>query len=81
MTKLGIELSEQEQKHVLAAYVHRYTGDHKPRWVNGGRFYPLQFRDDHDWLCNTTFKVTKSGRLDMRARFCESSPTWPNGKP
>ncbi len=79
MTKLGSELTPEDQKHVLAAYVHRFTGDHRPKWAKGG--YTIQFRDDQEWLAHTRFHVTKRGRLDGRFRACESSPTWPGGQP
>jgi len=31
--KLGIELTPEQQHHVLAVYVHRHTRDHKPAWA------------------------------------------------
>lgn len=81
---LGIALNTVDQKHVLAAYVHRFTGDHKPKWAAqlrpNGSPYPLQFRSDREWLANTFFMVTKFGNLDRRANYCTSNPTWPNGK-
>jgi hypothetical protein len=81
----GTELSAVDQRRVLAAYVHRFTGEHRPQWANDprpdGAAYPVQFKDDADWLANTFFKVRADGRLDERARYCESTPTWPNGKP
>ena len=43
--------------------------------------YPIQFKDDQDWLANTRFRVTDTGRLDTVAKCCCSTPTWPNGKP
>lgn len=79
----GTLLSAADQRHVLAAYVNRYTCTHKPEWAcqprpNGQPYLP-QFCDDADWLAHTEFVVTKSGRLDMRTRYCHSSPTWPQG--
>jgi len=79
--KLGSELSSTDQKYVLRAFTHRYTGDHKPNWTNSPwKFgeYPLHFKDDKDWLENTKFFVTKNGSLDNRYNRCESTPTWPN---
>lgn len=78
-TMRGDKLTPEDQKRVLAAYVHRYTGDHTPAWVTSILF-PINFRDDADWLANTEFHVTANGRLDLRWRSCESHPTWPNGK-
>jgi hypothetical protein len=81
-TVLGTELHPDDQRHVLAAFVHRYTGDHKPQWAGdprpNGKPCPVQFKDDQDWLANTRFGVRKDGRLDQRARYCTSNPTWPN---
>ena len=80
--KLGIELDAPERRQVLAAYVHRYTGDHRPAWAQvpwkDGRPYPLQFSTDADWLAHTYFRTTRTGRLDTRAADCYSTPTWPN---
>ena len=82
--KKGSQLSPQDRRHVLAAYVYRFTGDNTPYWVKekrpNGKPYPLQFATDEEWLKNTVFLVTNSGRLDMRSKHCESTPTWPNGK-
>jgi len=78
----GTQLCASDQQHVLAAYVHRFTRDHKPAWARwpreDGQVSPVQFASDADWLANTRFAVRKNGRLDGRARYCESSPTWPD---
>ena len=77
----GTALTAEDRHHVLAAYVHRYTRDHKPAWAHADRDgipYPVQFASDQDWLTNTLFAVRKNGRLDQRARSCLSSPTWPD---
>ncbi len=79
---LGTELTPKDQRHVLASYVHRYTGDRIPVWAKGLRAdgkpkHPLQFADDQDWLANTWFHVRTDGRLDGRFRRCHSVPTWP----
>ena len=84
MTIQGTDLSPEDQRYVLAAYVHRFTGDNKPAWANelrpSGKPYPLQFTNDQEWLYNTWFAVTKAGRIDRRYSGCTSEPTWPNGK-
>ena len=81
-SKLGSELTPEEQQYVLATYVHRFTGDHKPAWASkewkDGQPYPLQFKDDKDWLANTRFQTNKAGSLDSRCNECHSVPTWPN---
>jgi len=83
-TALGTQLNEQDRRHVLAAFVHRFTAEHRPQWASeprpDGGEYEVQFASDEDWLANTLFAVRNDGRLDGRARFCKSSPTWPNRK-
>ena len=74
----GSQLSGEDRRHVLCAYVHRYTKDHKPQWAMGARGYPVQFASDQDWLRHTQFKVRKDGRLDMRVKRCFSRPIWPD---
>jgi hypothetical protein len=81
-TMLGSELSAADQKHVLAAYVYRFTRQRKPQWARepmpNGNAYPVQFASDADWLAHTRFAVTKTGKLDGRFDECQSSPTWPD---
>lgn len=79
--RLGHELCADDQRYVLSAYVHRFTGDHKPAWANAewkdGKPYPMQFASDREWLENTRFAVRRDGRLDRRVKYCHSNPTWP----
>ena len=79
---LGTALCHSDQKHVLAAYVHRFTREHQPQWASkpwkDGLPYPVQFDSDADWLAHTTFAVRKNGRLDMRGHSCQGNPTWPD---
>lgn len=81
-SKLGSELSASDRAYVLTAYIHRYTKDHKPAWAlwpwKDGKPYPVQFASDADWLANTRFGVTPTGKIDTRLKYCESSPTWPD---
>lgn len=82
-TLKGSELAPDQQREALARFVHRYTGDHTPKWVSNarraeGKIYPVQFRDDRDWLANTDFEVTSTGKL-RRNNDCFSRPTWPQG--
>jgi len=83
--RTGDKLHPEDRAHVLRAYVHRYTREHRPTWANqprpDGTPYPVHFASDAEWLRNTTFQVTKSGRLDQRVKCCESRPTWPDGDP
>jgi hypothetical protein len=78
----GSSLSYSQQREVLSAYVHRFTGNHKPAWAHkpmpDGKPYPLQFKDDNDWLENTLFATNKNGSLNKRVKYCESTATWPN---
>lgn len=81
-TQNGTGLHPDDRRHVLAAFTHRHTGDHKPTWARNpmpnGQAYPVQFKDDADWLYNTEFYVRRDGRLDRRFDHCMSRPTWPN---
>jgi len=45
-----------------------------------GNAYPLQFKDDADWLENSYFAITKSGKFAVKPSHCNSHPSWPNGK-
>lgn len=75
----GSELSApQQQQAALNRFVYRFTGDHLPSWARGTTKYPVQFKDDADWLNNTFFSVNQDGTLSRRVRECESHPTWPN---
>ena len=80
-TTPGNLLTAEDKRHVLAAYVHRFTGEYKPKWARepwkNGKPYPVQFRDDADWLANTLFITRGNGRLDLRYQACFSTPTWP----
>lgn len=81
--KRGTELTREEQRYVLSAYVNRFTKDHKPAWANkvwkDGKTYPVQFASDAEWLANTWFPVDKSGKLKRgRGVDCQSRPTWPD---
>lgn len=77
----GAKLVPEDQASVLGMYVHRYTGDHRPKWVElwGGSTPkpPLQFKSDREWLAHSWFVVRKDGRLDRRVKSCLSEPTWP----
>ena len=78
----GSHLTPSDHKHVLRAFVHRFTRDHKPKWASApwkdGLPYPVQFASDADWLANTLFEVRNDGRLNVRASYCHGSPTWPD---
>lgn len=76
----GDQLNPVARKAALCKFVHRYTGDHVPRWVRDSENIstPLQFASDEEWLANSEFWVTKEGYLDERFNHCQSNPTWPN---
>jgi hypothetical protein len=78
----GSELRPEVQRDCLRRYVHRYTREHVPDWSrkprHDGSSYPVQFASDADWLAHTLFTVKADGTLDERARYCHSSPTWPD---
>lgn len=75
----GKELTPAQQDEAKRLYVHRYTGQHRPQWSfklrPDGTVYPVQFKDDADWLANTVFHVSPRGKF---AGSCSSWPTWPN---
>lgn len=77
---LGTELRPAVQRQALACFVHRFTGQHKPAWASkpwkDGKHYPVQFKDDAEWLANTLFEVREDGGLC--GGECRSHPTWPN---
>jgi hypothetical protein len=81
---LGTQLTKTDQQIVLASYVYRFTGTHRPAWANkarpNGTPYRPHFKDDADWLAHTWFSVRKDGRLDRRSRHVYSEPTWPEGR-
>jgi hypothetical protein len=86
MKILGTHLSSKLQDEAKRRFVHRFTGEHRPMWANkpfkqeGGTVgpYPVQFKDDADWLAHTYFEITKQGKFSERAHYCESHPTWPD---
>ena len=81
----GTDLRPVVQTEALRRFVHRFTGEHKPEWAylsftneHGKKHvYPVQFRDDREWLEHTYFEVTKAGNLSEKEECCESHPTWP----
>lgn len=79
-TVIGTALRPDQQRCVLAAYVHRFTREHVPNWAReprpNGQPYRVQFDSDQDWLAHTVFSVTKNGGL-AKGAACSSSPTWP----
>jgi hypothetical protein len=81
-TLTGSQLCADDQRHVLAAYSHRFTREHRPDWARkewkDGKPYPVQFDSDADWLAHTRFAVRKNGRLDPKSNECHSLPTWPD---
>ena len=80
----GIELSVTEQMQALKMFVHRFTKEHVPEWSKeprpDGEACKVQFASDKEWLANTLFWVTNSGRLSRQHNFCQSTPTWPDNK-
>ena len=78
-TLFGNQLHIQDQKHVLAAFINRFTAENYPAWKNDSlnNSCPVQFSSDHDWLQHTEFFVKTDGRLDLRHKTCWSHPTWP----
>jgi len=76
-----------------AAYVHRYTMQHRPQWAlkphthTGGEhdgktlFYAPQYASDAEWYANTLFPGDVDYPWGKRCTDCYSSgATWPLGK-
>ena len=59
---LGTQLTDEDRRHVLSAYVHRHTAGSMPK------------RTDAEWLAATRFFTRQNGRLDLRFKRCET--TW-----
>lgn len=78
-TLKGTDLTSEDQRHVLAYFINRYTKDHTPAWARHSSGARVQFASDQEWLERSHFIVTKKGRFDRRAKYCESYPTWPDG--
>lgn len=74
----GTDLAPSVQEEAKRRFVHRFTKTHVPKWAAGTN-YPVQFRDDDDWLANTLFYVRKDGQLSNVHKSCRSNPTWPDG--
>lgn len=79
----GTDLTPAQQRVALVSYIHRYTRDFKPLWVEHCERVnfdapPLHFDSDRDWLHNTEFAVTKAGEFDKRKTSVMTNPTWPD---
>jgi hypothetical protein len=80
MQILGSELGALAQAYAKRRFVHRFTKEHKPQWAYCNYGTKPHFASDADWLAHTFFWVTKAGKISERHKYCESSPTWPDGK-
>jgi hypothetical protein len=68
----GNRLKPSARAEALSAFIYRVTHENmarNPRLVRqtGSRLPPIS---DQQWLEITEFRVTRSGDLDMRTRFC-----------
>lgn len=82
--KLGKDLSPEDQKRVKAEFIYRFTGEHTPKWArelrpDGSRYMP-HHKNDTEWLAETWFAVTKSGKFCPRFGQCCSMALFPFGK-
>jgi len=70
----GEELTETQKKEVLARYVHRFTGEHKPYWANkpmpNGDSYKPTHETDLEWIHDHSFAVKSDGSFDQRVNSC-----------
>lgn len=70
---LGSKLNPVAKRAALCKFVHRFTGEHQPSWVEDG--VPPHHDTDADWLAHTSFAVTLEGYLDERVKHCQSTPS------
>lgn len=77
MMQRGHLLQPSAQSYVLRAYVHRNTRENPHRHIGGSTLPPIS---DAQWLRITSFAVLKDGRLDPKAKFCDTHhhevPAW-----
>ena len=76
MAKLikGENLTTEQKKEVKAAFINRFTSEHRPAWAN--RSDCLSFPThgtDEEWIIDHAFYMTKGGKLDKNHRHCEPS--------
>lgn len=66
---LGRNLNPKQRERVLAAYLHRFTGEHRPHWVNrtptapNGEPYGPTHATDAEYVDTYAFKFTNKGAL------------------
>lgn len=71
----GACLTSELRQQVLARFINRYTGEHRPSWVTrGGHASPPLYATDLEWLHNTEFAIRADGQLDGRVKHCMSHP-------
>ena len=72
--RFGIELCDEDRRHVLAAYIYRHT-------IENARAHPdcvrasgarIPLITDARWLETTCWRVRNDGRLDRRVKFCRT---------
>jgi len=75
---VGTALTPEDQRQVLAAYVHRMTIETQTAYPDFARRmradgWRMPDKSDADWLASTMFRVTNSGRLDRRVHYCRTN--------
>lgn len=72
----GSSLAPSIQREILAAYIYRHTGEHKPAGATVFNAKP-SYATDAEWLAHTWFAVTADfRRLDRRVKHCRSHDGW-----
>lgn len=78
----GDELTPEDRARAMSECVHRHTGTHKPFWAQkpmpNGKPFPVAFVDCQQWLENTVFRVSLSGKLPAGPIDARSRGVWPN---
>lgn len=64
------DMCEENQKLILERATRRYTGEFTPEWAAGRAEYECRksYATDKEWLENSFFQVSKSGKLHQYFR-------------
>lgn len=76
----GSNLTHKQRNHVKRAFVHRFTGEHKPDWAskpmpNGNQYQPTH-KTDNDWIEDYAFYVQNNGELSTARKHQHCEPAF-----
>ncbi len=70
----GKNLTIKTQDEALRCFVHRFTGEYIPNWIQYSKSKsPPHFSTDFEWLYNTDFYIKFDGSLDKRYNYCHTN--------